>query len=240
MMLKKKQPIIKIVFVFVFFIVLIGGLNTWVQQQALSVVNDRDSKTVKVAVVNNKVKETVQRDSKDMVVRRTHVVRGDDFVESFFYLNDKEIARVKEVHGEIVEQTGEIPDGKVKFFDSYKRTYGEEYYEKEKREGRMRTYFETGELLSEANYDSGKLISKREYYADGTLRFEVDHTNVPLYLKGKEVGVGKLYYQNGNMKYEWRMTNNDREGFKKSYNQDGSLRYAAYFDQTGHLIREQR
>jgi len=62
------------------------------------------------------------------VTCQTMIIRGQDYTESIFYDDGKEVARVKQFVKGKVEKQGEVPDGQVKFKDSYRQTYGEEYY----------------------------------------------------------------------------------------------------------------
>ena len=100
------------------------------------------------------------------------------------------------------------------------------------------TYYETGDLKERAIYEEGKLVSKVEFYADGRKRFELDLSDARQMEGNPEVGIGKLYWANGNIKYEWHMTGLDPIGFKKSYNRDGSLRQALYYDENNELIEQ--
>lgn len=164
------------------------------------------------------------------LVRKTRVERGSDLTESIFYWNGKEIARqIISKEGKI-EQTGEIPNGKVKFYDEYNKTHGEEFYENGRKNGRSKTYYGNGHLKSEATYVNGKLRIAKEYYANGQLRFSGDYRDARDLKDSKETGIGKLYNRDGSLKYEWHMTNAQKIGFKKSYNRDGGLRAASYYN----------
>lgn len=169
------------------------------------------------------------------VTRTTIVVRGRDYLENIFYRGGEEIARIKEFNDGTFEFSGEIPDGKVRFKDEYAGTYGEEFYQDGKRQGSAQTYFSDGRLKSTSEYLYGRLIRKKEYYPGGLLRFEVDYSDARDY-DDDEVGIGKLYFPNGELKYEWRLINRESRGFKKSYNQDGTLRAVTYFDGKGEPI----
>jgi antitoxin component YwqK of YwqJK toxin-antitoxin module len=166
------------------------------------------------------------------VTRTTIVVRGRDYLEHIFYRGGEETARIKEFNDGTFESSGEIPDGKVKFKDEYAGTYGEEFYQDGRRQGLTQTYFSDGRLKSSSEYLYGRLIRKKEYYPGGLLRFEVDYSDARDY-DDDEVGIGKLYFPNGALKYEWSLINRESRGFKKSYNQDGTLRAVTYFDGKG-------
>ena len=164
------------------------------------------------------------------IVRKTSVVRGEDYMQSTFLKDNKPIASLKTNVDGNYDAKGTIPDGKVLFENSYNKTHGEEYYRDGKKHGRSRTYYASGELAAEAEYQYGKLIRETQYYKDGGKRFEVDYSNARDW--------GKLYYHNGKLKYEWNITTSLARGYKKAYNTDGSLRYTAYYDEKGHITQE--
>ena len=87
-------------------------------------------------------------------------------------------------------------------------------------------------------YRYGTLQKNKDYYTNGTLRLEVDYTNARNLVDEKEVGIGKLYFQDGTLKYEWDITANNKIGFKKSYNRNGKLRAETYFDSQGVIINK--
>lgn len=170
------------------------------------------------------------------IVRKAAVIRGNEFVESRFYQQGRQIAILREYSDGEHVVIGQLPDGKVRFEDSYKKTYGEEFYRDGRLEGSRRTYFEDGSLKSEELFLLGKMYVMKEFYPDGNLRFEVDYSDARLLDGNREVGVGKLYHHNGHLKYEWRLTLSDPVGYRKSYNRDGQLRHADYLDQQGRVI----
>ena len=80
------------------------------------------------------------------------------------------------------------------------------------------------------------MLWKREYYNDGGIRLEVNYEDAREQTDNKERGAGRVYYRDGTIKYEWNLTNSEKIGFKKSYNQDGELRAAFYFDEHGQPV----
>lgn len=172
------------------------------------------------------------------VIRKTRVERGSDIIENVFYQNGKEIARQVITKEGKLEQTGTIPDGRVKFYDEYNNVYGDEHYEDGKKTALTKTYYSNGQLKSDEVYLNGKLRTIKEYYANGNLRFEGDYRNTRGINKDNtEVGIGKIYNHDGSLKYEWDMTTTHNTGFKKSYNRDGGLRAALYYDAQGSPIK---
>lgn len=172
----------------------------------------------------------------EKIVRKDRLSPGRDYVESVFYLNDTEVARQRIVNEKVVESSGEIPEGRVDFLDESKKTYGTEYYLEGKKSGPSRTYFADGRSNIEAYYQWGELLWKREYYNDGGIRLEVNYEDAREQSDNRETGVGRVYYRDGTIKYEWNLTNSEKIGFKRSYNPDGALRAAFYFDEHGQLV----
>ena len=177
-----------------------------------------------------------QPSSNQEIIRRSRVVVGEDYLEDIFFQNGQVIARQRISANGVYEKVGEIPDGKVKFFDESKGTYGEENYHYGKKSGIIRTYYNDGQLNSEAEYFNGKLLTQKEYYKSGVLRFSVDYADAPYNRDEVEVGVGKVYFPDGTLKYEWNLTRNSPPGFKKSYNRNGELTFEANYDEEGRLI----
>lgn len=170
-------------------------------------------------------------------VRKDRLSPGRDYVESVFYLDEKEIGRQKIIDEKVMESNGEIPEGRVDFVNEFKGTQGVEYYVRGQKDGPSKTYFTGGQLNAEAYYRKGKLLRKKEYYNDGGIRLEINYEDARKDIDAKETGVGKVYYREGTLKYEWHLTNSEKIGFKKSYNQDGELRAAFYFDENGQLMK---
>lgn len=178
------------------------------------------------------------------ITRKDRLSPGRDYLESIFYLNDlpvgspwEEVARQKIINEEVVESSGEMPEGRVDFLDESKKTYGTEYYMGGQKSGPSRTYFADGRSNIEAYYQWGKLLWKREYYNDGGIRLEVNYEDAREQSDEKERGAGRVYYKDGTVKYEWNLTNSEKVGFKKSYNPDGALRAAFYFDEYGQPLK---
>ncbi len=224
-----KMPLISII-VFLILVVGIVFVNNWIDQQAV------DLKESPKTIVAMKAEKPEVPKAGEGVVRKARVIPGNNIVESIFYKDGQEFARQTHNEDGLVDQKGTLPEGKIRFEDDYSQTYGTETYRHGKKEGRSEIYYKDGRLKAKINYREDKIRSKSEFYADGTLRFEVDYQYARKYENDKEVGVGKLYYSNGNLKYEWNMTLQEAVGFKKSYNPDGQLRHEAYFDVTGQEI----
>ncbi len=171
-----------------------------------------------------------------VILRKDRLSLNRDHMESIFYLQEKEIARQKIAGDETLESSGEIPNGKIHFVNESKETHGTEYYRGGRKDGPSQTYFADGRLNEEAYYRGGRLLWKKEYYPEGGLRLELDYQDARPHKDEREVGTGKVYFRDGILKYEWHLTNSDKIGYKKSYNQDGQLRAALYFDEQGQPV----
>ena len=105
-------------------------------------------------------------------------------------------------------------------------------YEKGRKNGKGKEYYDTGILKFEGEYINGKRWNGKgynkngliqfeiidgkgeikEFYEDGKLKFEGE------YLNGEKNGKGKEYYDNGNIKFEGEYLNGEKNGiicFKK-------------------------
>ncbi len=171
--------------------------------------------------------------SNSKVVCRSQVIRGVDETLLTFYRNGQSIARQTIAKDGTVTVEGTIPDGPVEIFNEYDNSKGETIYTNGKKNGTERTYYSDGVLQSETTYRNGKIKKHKEYFHSGQLRFEQDLEDALPLLNNNEVGIGKLYYPNGLLKYEWNITIGTHPGFKKSYSTDGSLRAEFYFDEQG-------
>lgn len=171
---------------------------------------------------------------------QTHVIRGTDVTENVFYKEGIMIARqLVSSFGEILEQTGTIPEGVVQLEDDYNQFKGEMRFVNGLKEGETKVFYSDGVLQSQTLYQQGQIKTRREFYHSGQVRFELDYTDaLGQPQKDKEVGVGKLYFPDGTLKYEWDITRNGVNRYKKSYNKDGSLRFEVILDGFGQILTQ--
>ncbi len=170
------------------------------------------------------------------VIRKTKVIRGEDYVIDVFYKGEEEIALQRRGADGQKEIEGNLPEGKVKFIDETTGIYGEEYYKRGEKTGICKTYFPSGELMKEMYYINGVLMTEKEFYESGQLRSEADYSRACDTCHGKhEKGAGKLYYRNGRLKYEWNF-NSGISGYQKAYTRTGELRFEAHYDREGNQI----
>ena len=225
--------------VIVIIIVIIGLImaNWWLQRQASEIASSPVSLPAQVPAVKPSPEKKAPKPRTGEVIRKTRFSPDRKYENNVFYQGGVEIARNKTSNGNVYDQTGEIPDGKVKFINESNETYGVEYYRDQKRHGPAVIYYSDGAVKQEIHYQFGKPVTSTEYYHDGTAKMKVDYTNARDSLDGnKEVGIGKIYHRDGILKYEWHLTVTEPVGFKKTYNTRGELVTASYYDEYGQPI----
>jgi len=235
--MKKKFLALVIVCIFIGMIIGLLKINKWIQAQ----VSGFDEQPVPSATVEfqpiEKAETPKPKKRTGEVIRKTRLAPERTFERSIFYQGGKEIARHKvSKKGMIYDQTGKIPNGKVKFINETNQTYGVEYYLNGVRDGPARVKYKDGPLKYEAVYQYGKLVTRKEYYYDGTVKMEEDYTDAREYDDGREVGIGKVYSRDGIVKFEWYLINSDPVGYHKFNDGRGRLKTAIYFDKYGNVI----
>jgi len=156
----------------------------------------------------------------DEVIKKVTGAFGDngEFVPKIvFYINDKEIAtQIFNNDTELIEQTGNIPDGIVKSDGLEPGTYIEYTYKNNRKNGKAVTYNEGGHRLSVQNYVNGELSGLQQgFREDGTLKDEyiINHDKLSIH---------KEYYENGKLKSE-EIYENRKTISKKNYDEEGNL-----------------
>ena len=215
-----------------------------VEVQQKAPLSQSIQKPTEQAKTKDKVEPMVHQDDHQLgsklqgiaIVRKTKMSPGREYNEHFFYEGDTRVARYRSKGHEVIERSGAIIEGKVKFINNDDQTYGEEFYKEGKREGKALTFFKDGRLKEVSHYNEGKLLITKQYYKDGSLRMEINYEDARPYDNDKEVGIGKVYFKNGVLKYEWNMTNGLKRGFKKAYNEQGRVVSATFFDEFGIIV----
>ncbi len=221
--------------VFVILVLVLVMTNRWLQEQANSIV----SEPVDVPIfepVSQKEKAPKTKKGTGEVIRRTRFSPDRKYEINVFYQGGAEIARNRSSKEGAYDQTGEIPDGKVKFINESSKTYGVEHYRNQERHGPAKIYYSDDVLQKEIYYQYGKLMTTTEYYHDRTIRMEEDYTDAREHLDERDVGIGKVYFRDGTLKYEWYLTVTKPIGFEKSYDGKGRLTGEFYFDEYGQPI----
>jgi len=151
-------------------------LNSRIQKQIES-IEDRAQKQPKKVIVEVTKPEKKKRKRKidqKGVIREERLDPNRKFSQSIVYVDGEEVARFKESKRTIIDSSGKIPDGRVRFYNLTTNTYGEEYFRNGKRIGEFKEYYKDGRIKREVRYESGKVIKNKEYYVDETLRLEED------------------------------------------------------------------
>jgi len=210
-------------------------INNWITHQA-NQVNSHVSANIptEVQIETKLPAEKLNR----VAIRKVHMDPSREYLESIFYVDDQEVASFKEKfsNGKIYDIQGEIPNGKVRFYDSFHNTYGDEYYRMGKRHGLVKSYFQNGDLNIDSYYRQGELLTRVEYYSDEAVRMEENYEDSWEDKVNNETGSGKVYFQDGTLKYEWSYVNSEKVGYNKSYNRDGKLVAELCYDQSGQRI----
>lgn len=119
--------------------------------------------------------------------------------ELLFYKNGKQIAKRIFQSGKTILTEGKIPDGIVV-----------ELYD----DGSIRNIF---------NYKDGKRNGRAfGFYRSGKLRA------IGTYREDNPIGIGRMYYENGNIMAEWEIVDG-KEKFHKEYYENGQLKEEIYY-----------
>lgn len=228
-----------IICIFIGIVIGIVKLNKWTQSQVGDIAGQSAPAAVTESRPAAKAETPKKRKRYGEVICRIRLAPERTFETSIFYQGGEEIARhkVSKREGMVYDQIGEIPDGKVKFINETDQTYGVEYYRNGARNGPARVNYKDGSLKQEADYQYGKLMTRKEYFHDGTLKMAEDYTDAREYDDGRDVGIGKVYSRDGRVKYEWHIVNSDPVGYHKSYDHKGKLTAAIYYDEDGNLAQ---
>lgn len=224
-----------ILFCVLVVVVLFGGMNM------LLIMSSQDEKFPEVVQPQNVVEKTRPIKSRKVsgeLTRRMYMDPSREFFMNTIFADEKEIAQFKSSGEKIFDVEGEIPDGKMKFKNMSDGTYGTEEFDSGKRVGLYQEYFRSGQLRFEKNYFYGTLSDLKEFYVSGQLRMEVDYSDALWLVNEDEVGEGKIYFKDGILMYEWHLTVNDLNRYKKMYNYHGELVEVHYFDVNGKLINK--
>ncbi len=217
--------VIGLLFVAVFFI------NQWFD----NVLKDTEKKVERQNVVAPAPETKILKP----VTRTTYLDPNRVYYENVFFMDEQEIARFKNSGEKRFDFTGEIPDGKVKFTNTFDGSFGEERYLNNERNGPFTEYYSGGELKREAKYRDGKVLSSKEYFIDGKVKLEQNFEDALISAENKEVGTGKAYYRDGTLMYEWNITNRTDLRYARSYNIKGKLVEEKQFDALGKLTKKE-
>jgi len=166
-----------------------------------------------------------------------------DFTESIILVEGEEVARFKTEDEKIFDAEGQIPDGKIKFVNTWKSIYGFEHFREGKREGPYVAYYQNGQIQSEAKYAEGQVLKRKTYYYSGELQMEENYANAQravIFLRDKlkHVGRGKMYRLDGSLKEEWHVTDDTDQNYIRRYNSKGDVAKESFYTKEGELIQK--
>lgn len=119
--------------------------------------------------------------------------------------------------------------GKWQFY-SDNRKVSEETFNEGVKHGISRTYYPTGEVLEESEWQNGQQTgSYRVFFKDGTPYMQCKYSN------GKRNGLCLSYHPNGRVELEAYYSGNLRDKEWKYYNKEGEVKYTLKYDQ-GNLL----
>jgi len=176
------------------------------------------------------------------ILRIERKLPQNEYSESVVLADKREVARYKSKNNKIFDESGHIPDGKVKFVNEWKNTYGFEHYRHGKRDGAYIEYYKNGNIKIEAQYQQGRLLKKKTYYLSKVLMKEEDLSTsqfisqLQSFGKFEKIGKGKFYRQDGSLKQEWSFADDSQQYYLKLYDEEGELTEAQYYDNQGELV----
>jgi antitoxin component YwqK of YwqJK toxin-antitoxin module len=155
------------------------------------------------------------------VVRKTQWVDKKGHYEIFFLKDGLEIARQKIAgKSEVIEQEGKIPDGIIREYYDSGELMMEAQYKNDRSNGITKTYYKTGVLYQENNYRVGVEDGiSRTFYENGQLKFEKNYKNGGLIAVKhfSQDGTGESSYKDGEILSQ------------KLFNESGDIEYEINF-----------
>jgi antitoxin component YwqK of YwqJK toxin-antitoxin module len=122
-------------------------------------------------------------------------------------------------------------------------------YKDNRKVGVWRSYWCSGKVKNELQYNADRTISSKDYYQDGKLKeegtwnssgwigpYKFYHPNGKLYYEwaydqsGKRTGRQRYYYDNGNMMFDGEWNGGKEAGVIKEYYENGTLRSEKTFN----------
>ncbi|MCA9403279.1 MAG: hypothetical protein KC897_05810 [Candidatus Omnitrophica bacterium] len=210
--------------------------SKWVEN-AINKLMQRAIAYPKIHQLEEQNRRNLSRIYQGKVVRRILMNPNRTHAESRIYNDGELVAQFSTIKGDEIENLkGVLPEGQIGFINETKETYGQERYRKGKRHGEYAEYYSNGVLYRRAKFYEGKLMENEIFYFDGTPRRIEDFKDALRFVDDPEVGYGRIYYRDGSLMYEWKLTNLLKGGYKKSYNKEGRLVEEKVYDNMGDLV----
>jgi len=256
--MKKKSLARASIIIFLVFFTVLGIIVTYFNSQINEQVDTVQKESNKILVK----KEVKEDKSKVLVVKRKKitptysvakkskklsVVRKTDrdpeehnYIRHRFIKNGKLVASYKEHKNEIIELTGQIPNGEIGFVNHITNTVGIINYADQEVHGHYKEYDAFRNLLKEGRYSRGKLVSLKEYYDDGQIKLKQNYYTTLAdaeVFKFLPVGSGASYYPNGILKEKWDFSFNDSvHGIFEHFDQAGNIILSEKYDKLGSKV----
>ncbi len=168
----------------------------------------------------------IGNNEKDSTYYACYFNNGKLKYEHHFFTSENQIERYEKrnVNGHVYELFDE--DSIYFKKDSIQLTVLEQgQYEKRRKKGTWRTYYQSNELRSITNYFDGRLHGDyQEYYASGQLKKNGK------FRQGDKTGTWKSFYENGKPKIVANFKKDKLEGSYKEYYENGSIwEHGAYY-----------
>lgn len=210
--------------------------NKWVE----STINSLMQRAIvypKIRKLEEQNRRNLSRMYKGKIIRKILMNPNRTHSESRIYNDGELVAQFSTKRGDEIERLkGALPEGEVSFINETRETYGRERYHKGKRHGAYLEYYSNGALFRRAKFYKGKLMENEIFYFDGTPRRTEDFKDALRFVDDPEVGFGRIFYRDGGLMYEWKLTNLLKGGYKKSYNKEGKLVEEKIYDNMGDLV----
>lgn len=228
---------------FTVIIVVVLGVLIFAQKWVETTMNKLMERAIvypKIRKMEEQNRRNLSRIYKGKVVRKILMNPNRTHSESRIYNDGELVAQFSSIRGDDVEKLkGKLPEGRIGFVNETKETYGEERWQKGKRHGEYIEYYSNGVIYRQAKFYKGRLMENEIFYFDGTPRRVEDFKDALRFVDDPEVGYGRIYYRDGKLMYEWKLTNLLKGGYKRSYNKEGRLVEEKIYDNMGDLVEVQ-
>lgn len=152
-------------------------------------------------------------------------VSGNVRIMTIFKVNDEVVAREVIESGE-PKFIGEIPDGRVDFYNKEGELIGAYTFKEGALNGRFKHYYKNKNTSEEGNYEQNRITGKRRaYFQNGKLAKEAS------YDKDRLHGVFKTFDNEGRLDLEVNYFKDELNGPYKIYYNNGKLKEQGYFYQ---------
>lgn len=113
-----------------------------------------------------------------------------------------------------------IKDGQYRAFNINGNVAVEGHFKNDSLNGKVKQYYETGELKILTEYEMGVLVNKQiDYWENGNIQASESFKN------GITDGVYKWFYESGKLRAEWEIVMDVETGFYKYYHENGQLQF---------------